>query len=107
LWRYRPGDTRTADLPVMLQLGTRLGFNQAVVSKLLHANVSSSKLADSGKSQAQKTCWELFPHSLCPFVKGLLHSVYARGDFHPISLSAWVYQRGLLLAADEALPENP
>jgi hypothetical protein len=53
LWRYLPGDTRPADLPVMLQLGTHLGFNQAVVSKLLQANASSIKLADSGKSQTQ------------------------------------------------------
>jgi hypothetical protein len=36
-WRYLTGDTHAVDLPVMLELGTRLGFNQAVVSKLLNA----------------------------------------------------------------------
>ena len=40
-WRYLTGDTHTVDLPVMLDLGTRLGFNQAVVSKLLHAPPSA------------------------------------------------------------------
>jgi hypothetical protein len=40
-WRYLAGETRTVDLPVMLELGTRLGFNQAVVSKLLHAPPSA------------------------------------------------------------------
>jgi alpha-amylase/alpha-mannosidase (GH57 family) len=38
-WRYLTGETHAVDLPVMLELGTRLGFNQAVASKLLHANV--------------------------------------------------------------------
>jgi hypothetical protein len=36
-WRYLVGKTHAVDLPVMLELGTRLGFNQAVVSKLLYA----------------------------------------------------------------------
>jgi alpha-amylase/alpha-mannosidase (GH57 family) len=36
-WRYLAGETHSVDLPVMLELGTRLGFNQAVVSKLLGA----------------------------------------------------------------------
>lgn len=36
-WRYLAGETHSVDLPVMLELGTRLGFNQAVVSKLLDA----------------------------------------------------------------------
>jgi alpha-amylase/alpha-mannosidase (GH57 family) len=40
-WRYLAGETHTVDLPVMLELGTRLGFNQAVVSKLLHAPPSA------------------------------------------------------------------
>jgi alpha-amylase/alpha-mannosidase (GH57 family) len=35
-WRYLTGETHTVDLPVMLELSTRLGFNQAVVSKLLY-----------------------------------------------------------------------
>jgi alpha-amylase/alpha-mannosidase (GH57 family) len=38
-WRYLTGETHAGDLPVMLELGTRLGFNQAVVSKLLYAYV--------------------------------------------------------------------
>jgi alpha-amylase/alpha-mannosidase (GH57 family)/ribosomal protein S18 acetylase RimI-like enzyme len=37
-WHYLTGETYTVDLPVMLELGTRLGFNQAVVSKLLDAS---------------------------------------------------------------------
>jgi alpha-amylase/alpha-mannosidase (GH57 family) len=41
-WRYLAGETHTVDLPVMLELGTRLGFNQAVVSKLLSAPPSPS-----------------------------------------------------------------
>ena len=41
-WSYLTGDTHTVDLPVMLDLGTRLGFNQAVVSKLLSAPPSPS-----------------------------------------------------------------
>jgi hypothetical protein len=36
-WRYLTNATHTVDLLVMLDLGTRLGFNQAVVSKLLYA----------------------------------------------------------------------
>jgi hypothetical protein len=35
-WRYLAGETHTVDLPVILELGTRLGFNQAVVSKLVY-----------------------------------------------------------------------
>ncbi|MGH8065578.1 MAG: hypothetical protein ACRERE_10155, partial [Candidatus Entotheonellia bacterium] len=51
-WRYLTGETHAVDLPVMLELGTRLGFNQAVVSKLLHTNALEIKRADSGKPQA-------------------------------------------------------
>lgn len=40
-WRYLAGETHSVDLPVMLELGTRLGFNQAVVSKLLDAPPST------------------------------------------------------------------
>lgn len=40
-WRYLAGETHSVDLPVMLELGTRLGFNQAVVSKLLNASPSA------------------------------------------------------------------
>jgi alpha-amylase/alpha-mannosidase (GH57 family) len=40
------------DLPLLLELGTRLGFNQATVSKLLQAHVSSGKHAAAGKLQA-------------------------------------------------------
>jgi hypothetical protein len=39
-WRYLTGETRTVDLPVMLELGTRLGFNQSMLRKLLHADAS-------------------------------------------------------------------
>jgi alpha-amylase/alpha-mannosidase (GH57 family) len=39
-WRYLTGEPHAVDLPVMLELGTRLGFNQAVVSKLLHVSPS-------------------------------------------------------------------
>jgi alpha-amylase/alpha-mannosidase (GH57 family) len=35
-WRYLTGEPHAVDLPVMLELGTRLGFSPAVVSKLLH-----------------------------------------------------------------------
>jgi alpha-amylase/alpha-mannosidase (GH57 family) len=42
-WRYLTGETRPADLPLMLELGTRLGFNQAVISKLLYAHSSSPR----------------------------------------------------------------
>jgi Domain of unknown function (DUF3536) len=42
-WRYLTGEARPADLPVMLELGTRLAFNQAVVSKLLQALASAPK----------------------------------------------------------------
>jgi hypothetical protein len=52
-WRHLTGRTHPADPPLMLELGRRLGFNQAVVSKLLHANISSIKPADSGKLQAE------------------------------------------------------
>ncbi len=40
-WHYLTSTTHTVDLPVMLELGTRLGFNQAVVSKLLHVPPST------------------------------------------------------------------
>jgi hypothetical protein len=51
-WRFLSGETHFVDLPVLLELGTRLGFNQATVSKLLQAHVSSSKRADAGKLPA-------------------------------------------------------
>jgi alpha-amylase/alpha-mannosidase (GH57 family) len=51
-WHYLTGETHAVDLPVMLELGTRLGFNQATVGKLLQANFSSIKPADAGKLQA-------------------------------------------------------
>jgi hypothetical protein len=51
-WRFLRGEPHTVDLPLMLELGTRLGFNQATVSKLLQVHVSSSKRADAGKLQA-------------------------------------------------------
>jgi alpha-amylase/alpha-mannosidase (GH57 family) len=51
-WRYLTAETHPANLPVMLELGTRLSFNQAVVSKLLAASFPSIKPADSGKLQA-------------------------------------------------------
>jgi hypothetical protein len=53
LWRYLTGGPQLADPPLMLELGRRLGFNQAVVSKLLHANVSPIKPADSRQLQAE------------------------------------------------------
>ncbi len=37
-WRYLSAEADNVDLAVMLDLGTRLGFNQAVVSKLLSAS---------------------------------------------------------------------
>jgi alpha-amylase/alpha-mannosidase (GH57 family) len=40
-WRYLSGGAHTVDPAVMLDLGTRLGFNQAVVSKLLTAPSST------------------------------------------------------------------
>jgi alpha-amylase/alpha-mannosidase (GH57 family) len=43
-WRYLTGETHAVDLPVMLELGTRLGFNQAVVSKLLYVPTSAPNL---------------------------------------------------------------
>ena len=51
-WRFLSGETHLVDPPVMLELGTRLGFNQATVSKLLQVHVSSSKRADAGKLPA-------------------------------------------------------
>jgi alpha-amylase/alpha-mannosidase (GH57 family) len=45
-WRYLVGEIHTADLPVMLELGTRLGFNQAVVRKLLYAPLEVSNPVD-------------------------------------------------------------
>jgi alpha-amylase/alpha-mannosidase (GH57 family) len=41
-WRYLTGETHAVDLTVMLELGTRLGFNQAVVSELLSTSPSIS-----------------------------------------------------------------
>jgi hypothetical protein len=35
-WQYLTGGTMPPDLPIMFDLGTRLGFNQAVLRKLLH-----------------------------------------------------------------------
>jgi hypothetical protein len=52
-WRYLTGGPQPADPPLMLELGRRLGFNLAAVSKLLHANVSSIKPADSSQLQAE------------------------------------------------------
>jgi alpha-amylase/alpha-mannosidase (GH57 family) len=46
-WRYLTGETRPLNLPVMLELGTRLGFNQAMLRKLLHADASPFTRADS------------------------------------------------------------
>jgi alpha-amylase/alpha-mannosidase (GH57 family) len=51
-WRYLTKETHAVDLPMMLELGIRLGFNQAVVSKLLHANFSVPQPADPGKPPA-------------------------------------------------------
>jgi hypothetical protein len=51
-WGFLTNPTPIHDLPLLLELGTRLGFNQATVSKLLQAPVSSSKRADVGKLQA-------------------------------------------------------
>ena len=46
-WGYLTGETHAVDLPVMLDLGTRLGFNQGVVSKLLSAPPSASNPVQS------------------------------------------------------------
>jgi alpha-amylase/alpha-mannosidase (GH57 family) len=51
-WRVLSGETHIVDLPVLLELGTRLGFNQATVSKLLQAHDSSRKRTDAGKLHA-------------------------------------------------------
>jgi alpha-amylase/alpha-mannosidase (GH57 family) len=51
-WHYLAGKPHGVDLPVMLELGTRLGFNQATVRTLLKAHVSSIKRVDAGKRQA-------------------------------------------------------
>jgi hypothetical protein len=45
-WRYLTRETRTVDLPVLLELGTRLGFNQSMLRKLLHADASPVTRAD-------------------------------------------------------------
>jgi alpha-amylase/alpha-mannosidase (GH57 family) len=37
-WRYLTGETRPADLPMMHELGTRLGFNQSALNQLLSAS---------------------------------------------------------------------
>jgi hypothetical protein len=46
-WRYLNGETHRIDLPVMLDLGTRLGFNPSVVSQLLSAPPAASDPAAS------------------------------------------------------------
>jgi hypothetical protein len=51
-WHFLHGEPHIDDLSVMLELGTRLGFNQATVSKLLHVRVSPMKRPDAGKLQA-------------------------------------------------------
>jgi alpha-amylase/alpha-mannosidase (GH57 family) len=52
-WQFLQGPTTPTDLPVVLELGTRLGFNQAVVRKLLYANSSPlSPALPSGGSAA-------------------------------------------------------
>jgi alpha-amylase/alpha-mannosidase (GH57 family) len=43
-WAYLQGEVPPLDLPIMLELATRLGFNQAVVRKLLHANSNSTAI---------------------------------------------------------------
>jgi hypothetical protein len=40
-WHYLTGETRGADLPTLLELGTRLGFNQSVVSTLFNGSPST------------------------------------------------------------------
>jgi alpha-amylase/alpha-mannosidase (GH57 family) len=39
-WQFLHSATAPTDLPVVLELGTRLGFNRAAVRKLLHANAA-------------------------------------------------------------------
>jgi alpha-amylase/alpha-mannosidase (GH57 family) len=52
-WQFLHGAPTPTDLPIVLELGTRLGFNQAVVRKLLHANSSPlSPALPSGGSAA-------------------------------------------------------
>jgi alpha-amylase/alpha-mannosidase (GH57 family) len=46
-WQFLHGATAHTNLSVVLELGTRLGFNQAVVRKLLHANSSTITPANS------------------------------------------------------------
>jgi hypothetical protein len=49
-WRYLTGETHAVDLPVMLDLGIRLGFNESVVRKLLAAPLAASNLAAQAPS---------------------------------------------------------
>jgi len=51
-WRFLTGEPHSVDSSVMLELGTRLAFNQATVSKLLQAQVASTKPVDAGKLPA-------------------------------------------------------
>jgi alpha-amylase/alpha-mannosidase (GH57 family) len=51
-WQYLIGGPTPPDLPTILNLGTPLGFNRAVVRKLLHTNPSSIKTGDAGESRA-------------------------------------------------------
>jgi hypothetical protein len=51
-WTYLQSEVPSIDLPIMLELATRLGFNQAVVRKRLHANDAAIKPVDSGIRQA-------------------------------------------------------
>ncbi|HXH13043.1 MAG TPA: DUF3536 domain-containing protein [Alphaproteobacteria bacterium] len=48
-WTYLQGKVPPLDLPIMLELATRLGFNQAVVRRLLHANDAAIKPVDAGR----------------------------------------------------------
>jgi hypothetical protein len=47
-WRYLTGAPHAVDLPVMLELGTRLGFSPAVVGKLLHGPAAAPHPAHEG-----------------------------------------------------------
>jgi alpha-amylase/alpha-mannosidase (GH57 family) len=51
-WRFLTGEPHSGDSSVMLELGTRLAFNQATVSKLLQAQVASTKPVDASKLPA-------------------------------------------------------
>jgi alpha-amylase/alpha-mannosidase (GH57 family) len=51
-WRFLHEEPHTVDLPVMLELGTRVGFNQDTVRRLLQVQASSIKCANTGKPHA-------------------------------------------------------